>query len=252
LRYFFWANWYHLWNKNLFHLFVDSLYLRGMIRNLIMHTPLFIGPPVIVLICGVLVGASLIWRSGSLDWAAFASLGLLIGMVIGLSKSPVVAGAIAGALSLITTLVPRFLDRSEQGRPVGHWLFPLSLCAVLGLLAGIIIRTNDLLTFKQVHYPRLFEKQWFNAGQIETLMNRLAVQTPPVNREGSSLLGREQTPQFSSLWQLDMDSDKLLEQIEHSGSSFEKTLIETLRQTKIPDEAIVKGIKTMLGLPVVH
>jgi hypothetical protein len=184
----------------------------------------------------------------SLDWAAFASLGLLVGIVIGLSKSPVVAGAIAGALSLITALVPRFIDRTGQGRSVGYWLLPLSLCAVLGLLAGIIIRANDLLTFKQVHYPRLLEEQGFNPAQIQTLMDKLAAQTQSMPREGSSsLLGREQTPQFSSLWQLEMDPDKLLDLIEQRGSSFETTLIGALRQANIPNEAIVKGIKTMVA-----
>ena len=222
-----------------------------MIRHVIMHTPIVIELSLSVFLWGVCVGAAFIWRSGSLDWAAFASLGLLVGIVIGLSKSPVVAGAIAGALSLITTLVPRFIDRTESGRPVGPWLLPLSVCAVLGLLAGIVIRTNDLLTFKQVHYPRLFEKQGFTTTQIQTLMDRLAAQTQPIPREGSSLLGREQTAQFSSLWRLEMEPDKLLEQIEHHGSAFEQALIGALRQANISDEALVKGIKTMLGLRVV-
>jgi hypothetical protein len=248
---FLYANWYHLGHKNFFHVLVHTPTIRGMVRHVIMHTPIVIELPLSVFIWGVFAGAALLWRSDLLDWAAFASLGLLVGMVIGLSKSPVVAGAIAGALSLITTLVPKFIDRAGQRRPVGPWLLPLSVCAVLGLFAGISIRTNDLLTFKQVHYPRLFEQQGFNPAQIQTLMDRLAAQTQPIPREGSSLLGREQTPQFSALWQLEMDPDKLLEQIEHSGSSFEKALIGTLRQAKIPDEAMVKGIKTMLGLRVV-
>jgi len=87
---------------------------------------------------------------------AGAGTGLLLGLLLGLSASPVV-GVVVGALAallaaLIGLRLPARADAASEAaspaqRRAGHWRAAVfSLLCVLGLLAGLYIRTHDLLS----------------------------------------------------------------------------------------------------------
>lgn len=59
---------------------------------------------------GIAIGFILSKKPDRKKTFSFGALGFLVGLVIGLSRSPVLAAAIAGSLSLASTIAPRLSD----------------------------------------------------------------------------------------------------------------------------------------------
>lgn len=214
-----------------------------------MSTPVVILVSMAALLLGVLLHSVWFAKRNRQDALSFAVLGLLAGTVIGLSQSPVLAGAVAGLLTLLGSLIPLWFKRDAAVRPLEAWLLPLSLAGLLGLFAGMTLRANDLLTFRPIHYPTQFARQGFNEAQVRTIMDRLAGAVTPATQPGTSLLRDESVAMLSHTWGLNLPSEEILKEVAQNGSEFERKLIQDLHKAGIADEDVVKGIKTMLHKP---
>ena len=85
---------------------------------------------------------------------AGCSFGLLLGVMVGMSKSPVV-GTVLGALCTVVVAVLGAAPRAqEKDRAFGDpaWITSFAFTCLLGLFAGVYVRTHDLLS------PRLEER----------------------------------------------------------------------------------------------
>lgn len=180
---------------------------------------------------------------------AFGALGFLIGIVIGLSKSPVIAAAIAGTLSLISTIAPKLIDKAENVIKIETWLAPLAILTVVGLSCGITIRTNDLLTFHSTNYEEMYIQQGFTKKQVGLIMDRLSKKIVPSIPEGkgSSLLTENKNILWSSFWDMPITPEKKIEQIQQLGSPFEKKIIKMMQDAGVNDQKIVDGIKRIIN-----
>lgn len=80
---------------------------------------------------------------------AFATTGLLIGFVVGLSHTPVVRGLLPLLFSVIGGGAGFFaVTRVESSRQIGLALAALSTMALFGVLQGIVIR--DAITWREL------------------------------------------------------------------------------------------------------
>ncbi len=140
------------------------------------------------------------------------SLGLLVGLMLGLSESPVLASAIAAAGSIVAACASVFLEakygirlprpgqegeeaapdpegnptaRGEPSRPpqplewrgqFTAWIEPFSWAMIFGLLGGITIRTNDLLNFQSRNFRIVLQEKGFNETQVDYMMMSLALE----------------------------------------------------------------------------
>ncbi|MGV3571440.1 MAG: hypothetical protein ACO1PB_12640 [Ramlibacter sp.] len=86
-------------------------------------------------------------KAPGLDWLAGGSLGLLVGLLTGLSVSPVasiVVGAVAALLGGVFGLAEKASPR--LGSAGGHRLTAFALATVVALVAGILLRTHHVLS----------------------------------------------------------------------------------------------------------
>lgn len=79
------------------------------------------------------------------DLAAGSSLGALIGLLIGLSVNEVVGSVVAGLVALLTTFFGLQSGTSKTFATTPGRITSFSVAALLALLAGIYMRTNDTL-----------------------------------------------------------------------------------------------------------
>jgi hypothetical protein len=81
----------------------------------------------------------------------YASLGLLVGVLTGLSNSPIASSLLAGLFAFagggLGFLIEK-LNKSEAAELGGSALTAFSLLCLAGILGGLTIRLNDLLTLR--------------------------------------------------------------------------------------------------------
>jgi hypothetical protein len=115
--------------------------------------------------------------------AGFAALGLLFGMVLGLSATPIIGATVTAGLALAGTALQAYLSMKtpEAGhaaipRPDGRWLLPFASFCVAGIILGIAMRANDVLSFSSA-VPNLKEHylaQGFTEPQVTAIMAAMA------------------------------------------------------------------------------
>lgn len=160
----------------------------------------------VVAVAGLLVARSTSPRDG-MTAAAFAALGLFLGLCIGLSASPVVGGTITAGFTLAGSLMTTYLTRKDgagdasapekdnltapgksnitvpvEGKVarvpwltstlIVSWLLPLALFLVVGLVLGITFRANDVLNFRRDLHARLLSLG-FDENQASKIMSRM-------------------------------------------------------------------------------
>ena len=119
--------------------------------------------------------------------AGVGSLGLLIGLLVGLSASPVVGSLLGTLATLAVTLVgsglrlPGIRKTAEEaqappadGPPAAGWLMALCLCTIVGVLAGIWVRTHNALSPSLKEQVQAYQQAGFTLPEAkEALMQRL-------------------------------------------------------------------------------
>lgn len=133
------------------------------------------------------------------DFVAYATLGVLLGFLIGMSESPLVAGVVTGGFTIAGVLLGHLWGQSatttETKREVKsegvtetttttttekakspfstEWLFSVSAGILVGAIVGFSVRVNSLLDFRD-HSLRGKLKADFTEPQIREIMNRAA------------------------------------------------------------------------------
>jgi len=182
------------------------------------------------------------------DYLSSALVGLVIGIVIGLSASPIIGSIFTAAFVLLGSVIPLFLK--EESRNISFNvrgnIIPFCLLFIIGLLSGVIVRTNDLFNIENnltVRYGRL----GFDNDQIKTIMNDLAgnPQSIPDGSESSthkSALLANTSNKHIKWWQFKLadngDYKSSIDYIIDHSNEKEKEYIELLNNN-IKDKKIV-------------
>lgn len=108
-----------------------------------------------------------------------AAFGLLLGVTLGLSGSPVVAALVTAIAGLAAVAVPALVDRSAKTQGLNipdcfRVLTPFSLAALVGVLLGIMIRTNGWLDLRNPSIRVRLMSQGFNQIQVDNILQRAA------------------------------------------------------------------------------
>src|SRR5262245_21222352 len=180
---------------------------------------------VVALITGIVLGR--IVKPHFTFVAGYACLGLVSGMALGLSASPVLGATITGVFTLAAVVIPILLKNTSEGAPsnqpsprcvgttapvhliaIGEWLFPLAMSLVLGMLVGVAMRVNDALNFEPADLRERYRAQGFSEKQVEMIMsgqtNAMAsssIASSPIGRRngGTSLQSDERGLNWASL-----------------------------------------------------
>lgn len=110
--------------------------------------------------------------------AGFGNLGLVGGLALGLSASPVLAATVTALFAFAAVLVPQFFSApSNEAAGTGGatvWLRPLAWWLALGMILGIFLRVNDVLNFSQSLRIQ-YAARGFTDQQVEMIMAGHAV-----------------------------------------------------------------------------
>lgn len=174
--------------------------------------------------------------------AGFGNLGLVGGLALGLSASPVLAATVTALFAFAAVLVPHFFSQpaGEGGAtPSPAWLRPLAWWLALGLILGIFLRVNDALNFSQ-NLRSQYAARGFTDQQIEMIMAghaaALAAAQPaaPAELGGTSLQASERRAKWA----------KLLGVLIHPTDSPEKNLERVKSGVSSDDRERIKFLET--------
>ncbi len=120
----------------------------------------------------------LVWKSDRKRFSAgLGFLGLVVGVIIGLSETPIIASAVTSSFALVGALLPLYLNKDNQNAlpKMETWVGPFATLLLAGILSGITIRVNELLFFPMAPYVTnlrdLYEKQGFTPEQVHSIMS---------------------------------------------------------------------------------
>jgi hypothetical protein len=172
----------------------------------------------------------------------FGNLGLVTGLALGLSASPVLAATISAVFTLVGVLAPIYL-RSAEGTPKMEestpspeyrWLRPLASWLTVGLLVGVFLRVNDVFNFSD-NLRSHYRAQGFNDQQVDTLMFERA------SRRADELLEREKKQEKTNLQSAERAErmSKILADLIRSGDTAEQNLYRVKGALPKEDIAVV-------------
>jgi len=134
----------------------------------------------------LLIGMATGWllsRRDSLG-SAFGALGGVAGLMLGLSDTPVLGGAITSAFTLIAVLIPVYFPAQQPAdeRPrrrvspplLGTWLLPFACMLAAGALLGILLRVNDSLNLASPSLYDHYKRLGFDESQVKLILSRHA------------------------------------------------------------------------------
>jgi len=141
---------------------------------------LFVAVAVVV---GITIGRWSWRRNRRSITLGFGLLGLATGMILGLSNSPVIGGAITAGFTFAGSLIAHFFppitrsqDDAEAAAPavidVTSWLPPFAGTLVVGILLGIVLRVNELLLFRTKSLRQTLLDDGFTTVQVDLIMER--------------------------------------------------------------------------------
>jgi len=175
----------------------------------------------------------------------------LVGLLVGLSKSQVVAGAIAAAFSLATAALQRLLPNANRASPqlplVAGSLTAFAFAMTLGVLGGITLRVNDALDFTDRNLRRRYESLGFSSSQVDLILDRCAQSsTPDFSSDGTALFSHTSTWRWADLQKLPFsDSTALLDHVAKFGSPVDRDWIIRMRASGKHDPEILDLLKTL-------
>ncbi len=133
----------------------------------------------IVFAAGLVVGGVCVRRDKFISAFGFMGAGLLAGLIVGLSESPLLATLATSTVGIVGALAPLMLEARKPREPgevpqrlqVGQFLAPFAIFAIVGMLAGITLRVNDTLNFQDENLRGRLTKLGFNSPQIDRLLD---------------------------------------------------------------------------------
>jgi hypothetical protein len=220
------------------------------------------------LILSLLLGGVVGWLLSKREsiGAGFAALRASVGLMIGLSSSPVVAASVTAIFSLIGILIPIFFEQKTGAAPVAldskraepqvpplaTWLFPFGGALLVGTLAGIALRANDALNFSSPNLRDHYRAQGFTEDQINSIMEQYAraiTGPPPVteNKTHTSLQSVVKPVNWDDIWRENYlqndNAEDNLSRIEAASPKEVKQAIGKMRQDRISAAAILDSLK---------
>lgn len=124
-------------------------------------------------------------------FAGAASFGLFIGLVAGLSGSPIASVVITSISAIVAAIAPRYFGESSgRTEPLAVYklvdcvplLFPLASSAVLGIVLGLFLRVNDAFYFERFRPKVSYREQLLDLGftnqQVSRILDRIAETAP--------------------------------------------------------------------------
>jgi hypothetical protein len=122
-----------------------------------------------------------VWKSDrQLLSAGVGFLGLVAGMIIGLTETPIIASVVTSSFTLVGALLPIYLNKDRQDTlpKLEAWLGPFATLLLAGILSGVTIRVNELLFFptepKVTNLREAYQKQGFTPDQVNSIMSAQA------------------------------------------------------------------------------
>jgi hypothetical protein len=112
----------------------------------------------------------------------FGSLGLFVGLILGLSASPIVNAFMGAAFTLAGILLPLFDKNPAAGANKARrvlWMMPFGFAGALGLFAGLAIRANDLLSAPKTPTRDALLAEGFSDDQVNNMLARWAEKATP-------------------------------------------------------------------------
>jgi hypothetical protein len=111
----------------------------------------------------------------------FGGLGLFVGLILGLSASPIVNAFVGAAFTLAGVLVPIYAKNPTTGKTTKWvlWIMPFGFFAAIGVLAGITIHANDLLSAPRTPMQEALLAEGFTKAQVDGMLNRWAEKSTP-------------------------------------------------------------------------
>ena len=174
---------------------------------------------------------------------AVGTLGLLIGLMVGLSASPVVGSLMGTLATLAIALVGNGLsmpgkqkakdgeaDTGAKNVPLkSGWLAGFCICCIIGILGGIWLRTHDVLNPS----PKQQVKAYCSAGF--TFEEAKAIVAEHLLAEIE--VGEGKSPRLPMLFRQELQFDLDALNPERKGSA-----TETINSWKLHDEPLVKAL----------
>lgn len=124
---------------------------------------------------------ALVWKSDRKRFSVgLGFLGLVAGMIIGLSETPIIASAVTSSFALVGALLPMYLNKDSQNAlpKLETWVGPFATLLLAGILSGITIRVNELLFFpSEPNVTSLrdsYQRQGFTSEQVDSIMSAQA------------------------------------------------------------------------------
>jgi hypothetical protein len=195
---------------------------------------------------------------------AFSSLGLFIGLLVGLSASPIVAGLVAAGFvlagQLIKILPTQNPPSSDSTGTDIAWLPPLAVFACIGLLSGLIFRVNNTFSLHNSNLRSSFWELGFNQPQVDMIMERVAKNAKidlPANRtssetqSGTFLLsgslgsdsGQTRADRWDFLTKSGFTNEQIISYLVKHGSSDEISSIRSMQSDKKTSAQIVEELR---------
>jgi hypothetical protein len=136
---------------------------------------------IVSMVIGILIGRFAFVTARRSDALGYGLIGFVVGTLIGLSNTPVLAAAISAGVAVATSLLSRIgKDHVLEGLPGAmnqwraEWLAPLAGAMLVGLVFGVAVRANDLLNFKSSDLRLALRAQGFSQPQVEAIMAKIA------------------------------------------------------------------------------
>lgn len=101
------------------------------------------------------------------NFAGRGSIGLLIGLLVGLSSSPIVSSVVGILAAIVATVFPTDPKQRERS----NWgVCAFALAAILGVLGGLYLRTNDKLSPSAADYYQRWHELKYSDDDARTLV----------------------------------------------------------------------------------
>jgi len=126
------------------------------------------------------ISAIVAWRApnpeGTIPKYALFWSGLVVSLVFGLSASPLIAACATGVFSVAAAGVAIWTGTATLDALTrwSSWSLPFFAAFLIGVPCGIVVRANDLLSFRTRHLPFELGRMGFSETQVEELMTQLA------------------------------------------------------------------------------
>jgi MFS family permease len=112
----------------------------------------------------------------------FGGLGFFVGLILGLSATPIVNAFMAAAFTLAGILLPMFDKNPAPGVAKNdrvRWMMPFGFVAGIGVFVGIAIRANDLLSAPEAPMRERIIAHGYSEEQADAMLKRWAEKSTP-------------------------------------------------------------------------